>query len=227
MAHTPEHGLGRLHIPDERDANFPMSAPEPTRTFRNWMVPGGISDQGRTSQCVSYACEALLRALPVVNAHRKDLAIDKAELYFEAQKVDQWPGENYDGTSVRAGFKVLTQRGFIGRYTWAWDSGAIARHVLEVGPVVVGTVWTRDMFRPDSHGYIWPTGSAVGGHAYLITACNMRRKNPDKTEGAFRLQNSWGKDWGQGGRAWLTLGSMDKLIADHGEACAPDELRRR
>lgn len=32
-------------------------------------------------------------------------------LYEEAQKIDEWPGENYEGTSVRAGFEILRQRG--------------------------------------------------------------------------------------------------------------------
>ena len=32
-------------------------------------------------------------------------------LYHEAQKVDEWPGEDYEGTSVRAGLDILRVRG--------------------------------------------------------------------------------------------------------------------
>ena len=32
-------------------------------------------------------------------------------LYHEAQKIDEWPGEDYDGTSVRAGLDILRKRG--------------------------------------------------------------------------------------------------------------------
>jgi hypothetical protein len=32
-------------------------------------------------------------------------------LYHEAQKVDEWPGEDYEGTSVRAGLDILRKRG--------------------------------------------------------------------------------------------------------------------
>ena len=32
-------------------------------------------------------------------------------LYREAKKVDEWPGEDYDGTSVRAGLDILRKRG--------------------------------------------------------------------------------------------------------------------
>lgn len=204
-----------------------MAAPPPQRTFRNWLVPGGISDQGGTSQCVAYACEAFLRALPTVNAHRSDLAIDRPNLYREAQKVDEWPGEDYDGTSVRAGFKVLHRLGFIKGYSWAWDAEAVARHVLEIGPVVVGTVWTYEMFTPDRYGYIWKNGAEAGGHAYLLTGFNGIRRNPDGTSGAFRMQNSWGAGWGQKGRAWIASHVMQSLIADWGEACTATENRVR
>lgn len=36
---------------------------------------------------------------------------DARWLYAEAQKIDEWPGENYDGTSVRAGLEILRTRG--------------------------------------------------------------------------------------------------------------------
>ncbi|MEN3313212.1 MAG: hypothetical protein V7645_2541, partial [Actinomycetota bacterium] len=32
-------------------------------------------------------------------------------LYHEAQRIDEWPGEDYDGTSVRAGLDILRKRG--------------------------------------------------------------------------------------------------------------------
>ena len=32
-------------------------------------------------------------------------------LYHEAQKIDEWEGEDYDGTSVRAGLDILRKRG--------------------------------------------------------------------------------------------------------------------
>jgi hypothetical protein len=36
---------------------------------------------------------------------------DAGWLYHEAQRIDEWPGEDYDGTSVRAGMDVLRTEG--------------------------------------------------------------------------------------------------------------------
>ena len=222
-------GLGRIHIPDARDKRFPMRAPRTQRTWRYWTVPGEVNDQGNTSHCVGHSCEAWLRAYPIVNAYPDRL--DPADIYHAAQKVDQWPGEAYEGTSVRAGMDTLRSWGFVERYTWAWDVGTIAAHLLEVGPVVVGTTWTYGMFTPDRWGYIHPDGGSAGGHAYLLVGCNRKRKNPDGTRGAFRLQNSWG-NWGDPrpnsapGRAWISFADMQTLMDDYGEACAAVEIKR-
>jgi len=54
--------------------------------------------------CVGFA---VTRAKVILE--RKEL--DPWWLYREAQKVDEWPGENYDGTSGRAAGDVLASRG--------------------------------------------------------------------------------------------------------------------
>lgn len=220
--------LGRLHIPDGRDASFPMAAPPPKRHFRNWLVPGGIMDQGNKPHCVAFAIVAYLRAHPVVNAHTETLKVDTTDLYDAAQRVDQWPGEAYDGTSVRAGFAVLKARGLVKSYAWAWDSGTIARHILEIGPVVVGTLWTGGMHYPDANHYLRPkVGSVYGGHAYMLTATDTQEVNPDGSVGRFRVQNSHGERYGDGGRGWITFDDMDLLMRHDGEACTALETRVR
>jgi hypothetical protein len=147
-------------------------------------------------------------------------------LYRECQLVDEWPGEDYDGTSVRALFKVLQRVGIVSEYRWAFECEAVIDHVLMHGPVVMGTSWHNDMFDPDRWGYIQPTGEIMGGHAWLIIGAARDRKNPDGSKGAVRMVNSWGPNWGrQQGRAWITFEHLDHLIKDYGEACTATELR--
>lgn len=221
-------GLGRLPARDERDAKF-LLQPKPGRlsqfrTEQTWHSLEPPFDQGNTSQCVAYSSIKYLRAAPVMN--KKLDQTHCTNFYNECQRIDEWPGEDYDGTSVRAAFKLLKSMGYITEYRWAQDAETVMKHVLTKGPVVMGTVWTMDMFMPHNrNGYIFPTGEEAGGHAYLIIGANRRRKNPDRSTGAFRILNSWGDNWGQKGRAWITMKDLDKLIAYDGEACVATEIK--
>ena len=79
------------------------------------------------------------------------------------------------------------------------------------GPAVIGTNWHRDMFTPDDRGYITPTGSLAGGHAYRVVQAHPYRN-------AYRIVNSWGRQWGQAGRAWIHRDHVAYLLAARGEA---------
>lgn len=61
-------------------------------------------DQGQTPHCVGYS---LSRAMSWYNRR----FYDADWLYYEAQKVDEWDGEDYDGTSVRGGCRILNTVG--------------------------------------------------------------------------------------------------------------------
>lgn len=218
-----ERQFGRLPSVDFRDRKFLMSGLEEkeiTRTSRFWIAAKPL-DQGRTSLCVAYAGEQLLLSSPVKNKFYKT----PAELYNECQKVDEWEGEDYNGTSVRALFKVLKEQGYISEYRWAFSLAPVVNHLINVGPVVFGTTWTSGMFKPDDEGFIHVTGNSVGGHAYLLVGLNLEKKCPDGSTGAVRILNSWGSDWAQKGRAWLSLVDAAKLISDFGECGTADELK--
>ena len=210
-------GLGRIHIPDNRRMAYPMAAPEPIRAYRNHLLHGPVNDQGATPHCVAHSFEHLLRFLPIVNARKAGFEIDKLALYNAAQALDPWEGSAYDGTTVDAGAKALRAMGYISGWTWAFDAETVAAHVLEIGPVVVGTTWTMGMFAPDRDGYLHPDGPSVGGHAYTIKGAHL-----DK--GCFYLTNSWGPEWCNGGHAKISFADMDALLRDNGEACAPIEI---
>jgi hypothetical protein len=126
-------------------------------------------------------------------------------------------GNSYDGTSVRAGAKVLQNAGFISIYNWAWDLNTTINSILTLGPVVAGTWWTRDMFYPDKNGIISANGDKIGGHAYLLDGVNIERK-------IFRIKNSWGRNWGKNGFAYISFDDMEKLILDDGEICLATEM---
>lgn len=143
---------------------------------------------------------------------------ETSHLYREAQLVDRWPGNSYDGTSVRAGAKVLQRCGVIGEYRWAWDIDTVVQALLEQGPVVVGTWWYNSMFQPDDNGVITVSGARVGGHAYLLNGVNTSKE-------MIRIKNSWGRGWGHRGYAYISFDDMARLIREGGEACLALEKR--
>jgi len=216
---TPR-ATGRLHIPDERDGQFLM-ARVPRRadgrpTGREYMYwrNGPVLDQGSQPHCVAFAWKQWLQCSPI----RQGRFLMEDFVYELAQKRDQWPGEGYDGTSVRAGAKVLRALGFVSSFHWAFNAADVASWVLDEGPVVMGTTWTYDMFFPDEDGFVAPTGENCGGHAYLCVGYNRSR-------GVFKLVNSWGRDWGRSGSFWMKASDLATLIRQQGEACTAIERR--
>jgi len=215
--------LGRLYIPDERDDEFLMQSVPPLMTAKAakkrkkkvplrmaWSVPT-VLNQLAKPHCVAFAWKHYLMAAPISQGE----FLNEAFLYELAQKYDCWPGENYDGTSVRAGAKVLRNMGFVESYRWGKSAADVKKWVMTRGPVVLGTRWYVNMSRL-KNGYARPTGRQMGGHAYLCFAYWANRN-------AFRCLNSWGPKWGNNGRFWITYNHLDKLIKQQGEACVAIE----
>jgi len=61
-------------------------------------------NQGQEGACVGFGSSRMMSQL-----NRK--TYDGFWLYHEAKKVDEWPGEDYDGTSVRAALDILRKVG--------------------------------------------------------------------------------------------------------------------
>src|SRR5688572_23619901 len=113
------------------EAILPARITTPFRYYRC----GPTLDQGAYPHCVGYAWRGWMMAAPLMT---KD-GPAAAAIYHEAQHVDEWEGTNYDGTSVRAGAKVLASAGRINEYAWAWNAQTVADWILDDrGTVVLG-----------------------------------------------------------------------------------------
>jgi C1A family cysteine protease len=218
-------GLGRLHVADVRDHKFRLRQLGMVTAYKMWNNPG-IYDQGGTSQCVSYATKKYLTAGPVTNPLSKH-PWDFQQFYDLCQDNDEWPGDSYEGTSIRAAFKVAKAAGLISEYNWGFDEPTVRSYVGFISPMVAGTYWYLDMFTPDRWGYIHPTGPLAGGHAYLLVGLDPGRKHPLTGHmGAYRLANAYGPGWGQQGRAWISFEHMAQLIENWGECALAQEIKK-
>lgn len=213
--------LGRLAAPDQRDKQYPMSLavkPKSESIFRFWRYwrSSPALDQGATSQCVGFSWTNWLRNAPLMTPAG---TLTARLIYNNAQKVDEWEGENYEGTSVRAGAKATSDLGHISSYLWATTPEELSSWVLTKGPVVVGTNWYEGMFTPLPNGYVEITGQIVGGHAYLVTGYNKILKK-------YRCQNSWGSCWGRNGNFIIKADDLHRLVfEENGEACSAIEQK--
>jgi hypothetical protein len=220
------HSLGRVYIEDKRDLNYliknnqrtlqQISTPPKVLTQRYWDANGWWGDQGNKPQCVGYSWAHWLEDGPIQQSGIPPI-IKPFDIYKNAQKLDEWYGENYDGTSVRGAVKYLKNIGKVKSYYWAFDVQTLSETILKLGPVVVGTNWYNGMFYPNKNGLIKISGQMVGGHAYLINGVDTKTKQ-------FRIKNSWGKSWGKGGHAFISFNDMSRLIKENGEICLAIEL---
>jgi hypothetical protein len=207
-------GLGRLPQFDQRSRSYPIRAllaPRQQKPRSYTWACGMWLDQGQTPECVGHAWAHENAAKPKVRATDEALA---HALYRQAQTLDQWPGVDYEGTSVLAGAKAMAARSLLLEYRWAFGLDDLILAVSHHGPAVLGINWRDGMWDTDDSGYVHASGSVVGGHAILCRAVSLPRQ-------ALLLHNSWGRTWGVNGCAWLSFTDAASLLADDGEACVP------
>lgn len=192
---------GRRPSPrDRRDDKHLLPSKVSNRVSRYWRDKWISADQKQTPHCVAFAFGHWLATSPM----RK--YVDPHGLYDGCKLIDGSPG---DGTYVRAGAEILRKGGWINKYKWARTLKALVYTVLELGPVVVGTDWYEGM---DNGGVMHLAGDILGGHAYLIVGANQKTR-------LFKIKNSWGRSWGDGGYAWISFDDMATLLKDGGEVC--------
>ncbi len=201
------YGTGLLPSHDARNADYPVAAmldPAAALVSRVWAQPQRF-DQGQTPRCVGFSLAQELSADPVSVACSDWTG---PNIYALAQKLDEWPGEGYDGTSLLAGLKALQQYGYVGEYRWAATVEDVLNSLSQIGPVIMAGPWLSGMFTPDSQGYVNVTGTSGSiGHCYLLGAV-------DAAQGDTTLRQTWGPNWSVlGWDAKLRAESIRQLLA--------------
>jgi hypothetical protein len=206
--------FGRVPHFDRRSRKFPIASLlagiEKPRSY-TWRCLINL-DQGNTSACTGFSVthEAAARPQEVKNLTNK-IAL---AVYNRAKQLDEYPGENYDGSSVLGAIKAGVERKWYGEYRWAFGEDDLALAVGHHGPAVLGINWYAGMMDPDSKGIIKPTGQIEGGHAILCNGIDVKK-------GLYRLHNSWGVGYGIVGECFISLDNMARLLKEKGEACIP------
>jgi hypothetical protein len=207
---TLDPRLDRLVQFDDKSRKYPirtiMKGKKP-RSF-TWRCNAWL-DQGAEGACVGFGVAHELAARPAEARMGDQYA---REIYREAKKIDPWPGEDYEGTSVLAGVKVAQKLGWMKSYRWSFSLEDLILGVGFNGPAVMGLAWLEGMSNTDEKGFIHVTGTVRGGHCILNRAVNIKEKY-------FMLHNSWGRSWGIDGDCKVSFLDMEKLLGMDGEAC--------
>jgi len=214
VGRTPSRTFDRIPRFDRRSRRYAARDafwPWTRRKTRNWSCYVTL-DQGREGACVGFACSHEAAATPaVVPGITKNVA---RTIYQRAKQIDEWPGENYEGTSVLAGMKAGKEKGWWKEYRWAFSERELCLSIGYLGPCVLGIGWYEGMSQPDAEGRVRPTGSLLGGHAILCSGYDAKKE-------LYRLHNSWGPKWGHRGDCFISAKDMATLLKRRGEAAVP------
>lgn len=241
--------FGRKIPPDwEHISNYPLRAllddpshklvVPPANTEKSLGLPWWWKqhNQRQRSSCVGHG-ESAERSITNHYQRLKQSAqdityrYDSNWLYDEALKVDEWPGEADEGTSLRAGYSVQVAQGHrrvqrgksgppvsehgVSAYRWATSTDEIRAAIYAGLAVAIGVNWYGSFSAPYQKmpgGDYWidfgQGSSILGGHCVCLFRMSDRRQ-------AFKIMNSWGAYWQP---SWVHYTVMERLLDEDGEA---------
>ena len=204
-------------VPDLRDWPFEASL---NQLRRYVPAPRGLQvlDQKQEGACTGFGLAAVINLLNRRRGSR--VHVSPRMLYEMAKLHDEWPGEDYAGSSCRGAIKGWYNMGVCSDAKWRYvqkrpGSLTVARAkdardntigayyrvqprisdfhaaINEAGAVFCSARTHPGWMRPDRRsGTIPYIRQEQGGHAFAVVGYNSK---------GFWVQNSWGPSWGKSG----------------------------
>ena len=218
--------LGRHMELDARSLAYALTPEElkvPIKPAEH-VPPISILDQGDTGSCTGNAGTYAIAAL--YGADYQKIQLDESKIIYgegtldgDASHDEGFAVELYHKATHRDGIRglfppddtgstglgicrALKSAGLISRYRWALSLWGMAV-LLQSGGVMIGMPWYESMSSVDGSGFVdsgsWQDSGIAGGHELYVEALEAWDDgNPDGC--IFRLRNSWGAGWGDGGK---------------------------
>ena len=240
---------------DFRDLMYtPTLVEVPTHVPLNEYLAHGVPmlDQGREGACTGFGLATVANYLLLRRRVIPDPMPVSARMFYElARRYDEWPGEDYSGSSARGAMKGWHKHGVCTESDYPYRAGAPDRQGLTEARTSSALQRPLGAYFRVNHKDVVAMHSAIAEVGVLYATCAVHKgwgevgadgritQSPEITGGhafaivaydddGFWLQNSWGSDWGRGGFAcisyddWLENGT-DVWVARLG---APIKLRK-
>jgi hypothetical protein len=174
-----------------------------------------VLDQGREGACTGFALATVVHYLLRTRKVVPDTGdVSPKMLYDLARRYDEWPGEEYEGSSARGAMKAWQRHGVCADSLWpnspdCWGDAAtrplgaysrvnhrdlVAMHsaIAEARVLYATGIVHEGWNHVGTNGNIPFTGdeAVLGGHAFAIVGYDAD---------GFWIQNSWGTKWGNQG----------------------------
>ena len=195
----------------------------PLADYLKFKVP--VLDQGSEGACTGFGLATVANCLLLRRKVVPDAVPVSPRMFYEmARRYDEWPGENYSGSSARGAMKGWHKHGVTSEKDWPYAlkksdprgfTAARAAGALKRPLGAYFRVNHRDLIAMHTAiaevGVLYATASVHAG--WSAVGKDGLIAPSDRIEGGhafaivaydakgFWIQNSWGTDWGKGGMA--------------------------
>jgi hypothetical protein len=200
--------------------------------YRRAKVP--VLDQGKDGACTGFGLATVAHYLLRTHKVTRDATSISPFMFYDlARRYDEWPGENYEGSSCRGAMKGWYKHGVcretlwpmshpgaplgevraedaarrpLGAYFRVNHQSLVAMHsaITEAGVLYASASVHGGWEDTGKDGLIKKSDKILGGHAFAVVAYDAD---------GFWIQNSWSASWGKNGFGhisyddWLENGS--------------------
>ena len=196
-----------------------------------------VGNQGKQNSCVGWAAAYALKSFQEKIENRVTILFSPSFIYNQinngqdggsrfidalnllsqigAAKYDDMPYNEFDWTTQPSETVKESAKPFridYWRQVNIMDIKEVKNQVNAGYPVVIGTEVDQGFQAGKRLGltdYVWKAaiGKVIGGHAMLVVGF-------DDTRRAFKVMNSWGRNWGNDGYCWVDYSYFPKAVKE-------------
>jgi hypothetical protein len=207
--------LGRHIHQDARSLEHPAKRAPKVESVKH-EATGLPLNQGELGSCTANALCGALDSAPNFSGGTPLNEAEAVHVYERETSLegDPYPPNDPGGSGLMV-CKAAKQLGLISSYTHAFGIEH-ALQALVLRPVITGISWYTSFDTPDAQGLvaIAPGATVRGGHEIVADQIDAENK-------LVWFWNSWGTQFGVGGRFCMAFDTWDQLLKEKGDVTVP------